>query len=58
MLTVPVKDISKIPFTGKDDDILFIVPPLYEESRAFGTIDVMPQAGAYRINFPEPKCAR
>lgn len=58
MFTMPVKDLCEIPFSGKDDDIMFIVPALYHEPRSFGTIGVMPQAGAYRIHFPEPKSAR
>lgn len=58
MFTVPTRELSQIPLAPlKDDDVLFIIPCLYFEKEIV-TIDVMPQAGAYRINFPEPRSAR
>ena len=53
MLSVPVRDLNEIPFAGKEDDILFITPNPHFDKKIV-TIDVMPQAGAFRINFPEP----
>jgi hypothetical protein len=55
--TILIKEIKEIKVTPEEEP-MFIVPALYNEPKRYGTIDVLNQAGAFRINFPEPPSAR